>query len=43
MSAVLYKEKKLPEKDVKFYLSEIVLAIEKLHEVGTLSHFSPLQ
>jgi hypothetical protein len=43
MSALLDKEEELPESDVRFYLSEIVLAIEKLHEVGTLSHFNPLQ
>jgi serine/threonine protein kinase len=36
MSALLDKEKDLPESDVKFYLSEIVLAIEKLHEMDII-------
>jgi serine/threonine protein kinase len=36
MSALLDKEEELPESDVRFYLSEIVLAIEKLHEMGVI-------
>jgi serine/threonine protein kinase len=36
MSGILMKRRKLPEKEVRFYLSEIVLAVEKLHKVGTL-------
>jgi len=28
----------LPESDVTFYLSEIVLAVEKLHEMGIVHH-----
>jgi serine/threonine protein kinase len=43
MAYLIYKKGRLPESDVRFYMSEIVLAIEKLHKVGTLSHCNSLQ
>jgi hypothetical protein len=33
----------MPEKNAKLYLAEIVLGVQQLHEVGTLSHCSRLQ
>jgi serine/threonine protein kinase len=38
MACLIYNKGSLPESDVRFYMSEIVLAIEKLHKVGTMSH-----
>jgi hypothetical protein len=37
------KHKGFTEPEVRFYLAEIILAVEKLHKVGTLSQRSPLQ
>jgi serine/threonine protein kinase len=33
----------LPENEAKYYLAEVVLAVDYLHEVGTLLHSSPIQ
>jgi hypothetical protein len=38
MVSILEEQKKLPENYAKFYIAEIMLAIEHLHEVGTLFH-----
>jgi hypothetical protein len=43
MAGILKKQNRLTESDVRFYLSEIVVAIEKLHKVGIPLHCSPLQ
>jgi serine/threonine protein kinase len=43
MAHLIYNKGSLPESDVRFYMSEIVLAIEKLHKIGTLLHCSSLQ
>jgi serine/threonine protein kinase len=36
LQVLLDKKQKLPEGDVKFYTSEIVLGIDHLHKVGAL-------
>jgi serine/threonine protein kinase len=37
LCSLLDKVKKLSENDARFYLAETILALEHLHEVGTLS------
>jgi serine/threonine protein kinase len=38
LSDVLRKKKTLKENVARFYIGETILAVQHLHEVGTLSH-----
>jgi hypothetical protein len=43
MSYLLKEKGPLTENEAKIYIAEIVLAVEHLQQVGTLSDYSPLQ